>query len=589
MSQDPCLFENAIEGSSEFEAITTRELQMIRIMEAITDKPGWEMKVFDDNIVNKWRAELAAMGNPPTKKMVDWIMEELRFKANMYNEIDMVYVYDGDIVKSDTMVPKSLQASLKAAVAPLENVPDEDKDYHPGTNNQVLDLVHPSLFPLVYGKTRVIADGCLTIQDGIKRAGEGEIVEWAGPYPEDSEPSFFSQTFQWLPCDVAFVPVKRKADTDPQQGGDFVPNGVRCKVSSYINNLHPDDHGNLYSIIEELIALSVPLWNLTLSGLKAEIRSKRIEYDTVTYDPDPDTMPNSMKPPRMKGEHETEYWDRLYRWENEIRKLVLPEPGEFMPRPVISKYHFLADYKGKPNMVPEEHIVDLYADYKESGIQVIVKLANIHLTPENPTYPGGSWHVEGQLNERICATALYYYDSENITESRLAFRRQINDEWDQNISYPQEHRSWLEEVFGLRDGGPMVQEVGSVVCKEGRLLTFPNTFQHKVMPFSLQDATKPGHRKIVALFLVDPNLRIRSTADVPAQRRDWWERVLSMDDILVGLPQELKDQVEDELEGFMMSMDEAKQLRLKLMEERSKFVTHHTVSIEAFEFSLCEH
>jgi glutathionyl-hydroquinone reductase len=30
-------------------------------------------------------------------------------------------------------------------------------------------------------------------------------------------------------------------------------------------------------------------------------------------------------------------------------------------------------------------------------IQCIVKLANIHLTPDNPKYKGGSWHVEVSL------------------------------------------------------------------------------------------------------------------------------------------------------------------------------------------------
>jgi hypothetical protein len=59
---------------------------------------------------------------------------------------------------------------------------------------------------------------------------------------------------------------------------------------------------------------------------------------------------------------------------------------------------------------------------KDHRLQVIVKLANIHLTPENPRYEGGSWHFEGVLNEHICATALYYYDADNVTESRLAFR-----------------------------------------------------------------------------------------------------------------------------------------------------------------------
>ena len=54
------------------------------------------------------------------------------------------------------------------------------------------------------------------------------------------------------------------------------------------------------------------------------------------------------------------------------------------------------------------------------NLKVIVKLINIELTPEiNPVYAGGSWHVEGGINEDIIATVLYYYDVENITESKL--------------------------------------------------------------------------------------------------------------------------------------------------------------------------
>ncbi|KAF5600365.1 WD40 repeat 2 [Fusarium pseudoanthophilum] len=41
---------------------------------------------------------------------------------------------------------------------------------------------------------------------------------------------------------------------------------------------------------------------------------------------------------------------------------------------------------------------------RETGpkrLQVIVKLANVHLTPDNSNYPGGWWHTEGQINEHI--------------------------------------------------------------------------------------------------------------------------------------------------------------------------------------------
>jgi hypothetical protein len=44
--------------------------------------------------------------------------------------------------------------------------------------------------------------------------------------------------------------------------------------------------------------------------------------------------------------------------------------------------------------------------FRESGLQIIVKMASIELTPEKPRFPVGSWHVEGQMNEHICATAL---------------------------------------------------------------------------------------------------------------------------------------------------------------------------------------
>ena len=36
--------------------------------------------------------------------------------------------------------------------------------------------------------------------------------------------------------------------------------------------------------------------------------------------------------------------------------------------------------------------------------KVIVKVAEIHLTPDKPKYEGGVWHVEGMKNEDIVST-----------------------------------------------------------------------------------------------------------------------------------------------------------------------------------------
>ncbi len=61
---------------------------------------------------------------------------------------------------------------------------------------------------------------------------------------------------------------------------------------------------------------------------------------------------------------------------------------------------------------------------RRDGLQVIVKIASIELTPQEPRYPGGSWHVEGLQNEHIVATALFYFDVDNVTPARIAFRQE---------------------------------------------------------------------------------------------------------------------------------------------------------------------
>ena len=194
-------------------------------------------------------------------------------------------------------------------------------------------------------------------------------------------------------------------------------------------------------------------------------------------------------------------------------------------------------------------------------------------------------------NEHICATALYYYSNENIKDSKLAFRQHSSHEAVYDIKYEQEFHDWLPAIFGCEQGRPGLQFVGSVENREGRLLTFPNILQHQVQPFSLVDASKPGHRKILALFLVDPHLKVLSTANVPCQQRDWWrEHIAQLSTRLDLLPVELWDAVFDGvIDDFPFSLDEAKDLRLKLMDERKAFVIRHDEAFKGMEFSLCEH
>ena len=141
--------------------------------------------------------------------MIDYVIKELRYKAKLFEDIGAVAVYTGHVVKSDSVVPESLKLELQAAVSKLEDVPDDQKDWHPGSDGKVLDLVHPSLYPLVYGRTRVLETGTTSLEDCVARCGEGQTTQI--PSPEDvaqpdtlqnTQLNSYSRTFQWLPCMV---------------------------------------------------------------------------------------------------------------------------------------------------------------------------------------------------------------------------------------------------------------------------------------------------------------------------------------------------------------------------------------------------
>lgn len=74
------------------------------------------------------------------------------------------------VYQSDALIDDRLLQDLQEQVAQLEDIPEKDKDWHPGSNNQVLDLVHPSLFCLVNGVSRTregdVEGPCLATMGG---------------------------------------------------------------------------------------------------------------------------------------------------------------------------------------------------------------------------------------------------------------------------------------------------------------------------------------------------------------------------------------------------------------------------------------
>lgn len=133
--------------------------------------------MFDDEISDKWKKEaMSTEGRDVTQSMVDWVIEELRYKSKDFKETSAFVVYEGDVVKSDIAVPLTVKKSLQKAVKVLEDVPEAYKDYHPGSDDMVLDLVHPSLFPLIYGRSMVLSDSLVGLDDCLESCGKGSVI-----------------------------------------------------------------------------------------------------------------------------------------------------------------------------------------------------------------------------------------------------------------------------------------------------------------------------------------------------------------------------------------------------------------------------
>ena len=111
--------------------------------------------------------------------------------------------------------------------------------------------------------------------------------------------------------------------------------------------------------------------------------------------------------------------------------------------------------------------------------------------------------------------------------------------------------------------------------------------QHKVESFRLQDPNKPGVRKILVFFLVDPNVRVLTTALVPPQQQTWFEMELDHLQIFSCFPTEVRELIMQYAWHF--PHERALQVRDEVMNERKYFTEQNTEKVFLREFSLCEH
>ena len=156
---------------------------MGRFSAAIRSKPECRRKRRNADITSKWRTEAAAIDPLLTPPATQYVLDELDYYDQLLDSetgIEMAVV-DG-VWQSDTLLPTELVAELKAAVQQCwGHLTTEQRDWHPGSNGQVWDILHPSLYCLVAGRTHMLADDAddITLERSMAVMGSGRVLSVA--------------------------------------------------------------------------------------------------------------------------------------------------------------------------------------------------------------------------------------------------------------------------------------------------------------------------------------------------------------------------------------------------------------------------
>ncbi|KAL0265343.1 hypothetical protein SLS55_001308 [Diplodia seriata] len=391
-------------------------------------------------------------------------IQELKDKSGDFDNFGMVQLFDtpdATVVKWDEF---RFSHDQRLALERLEGQPRDYAVSLPRSGASVRHLVNPSFYLLRADRSRVLSTTRPVLRENAVDDSFSEERWMPSNSLVDTEGNssdpFRSNHRQWLPTDVAW-----KRDGSPE-------------LRSYINNLHPQQK-ILYRLIEEAIHKAIPLWNVVLSSLGTK-RKRRINLRSYR-DPQGST-----------------------------HVFVDPEPAKY-------------DGKG----FDAGNAVDLVNDFPD-GIQVIVKITTIELLPSSKPSRSDSepsdneWHIEGMMNEHICAGAVLCYDRENMSKCGFRFRQRTDTNEFLDLFG---HNPRVEACAGCAQQilNAANQHLGYAPNLGGQMIAYPNVLHTRASHVLLDDKGKKGHFKMLTLLLVDPYIRIPSTANVPPQQREWWD------------------------------------------------------------------
>ncbi|KAJ1775385.1 hypothetical protein LPJ67_006629, partial [Coemansia sp. RSA 1938] len=113
-----------------------------------------------------------------TKKEVKYMYDELEHYEELHVDGSNIRLSAVDSVwMSDSLIDADITQELKRYVVVLEDVLEKDRDYNPNTNKQVVNLVDPSLYPLIYARSRFLSPAA-TVDLNMVGQFPGSFTQW---------------------------------------------------------------------------------------------------------------------------------------------------------------------------------------------------------------------------------------------------------------------------------------------------------------------------------------------------------------------------------------------------------------------------
>ncbi|KAF3197614.1 hypothetical protein TWF679_002899 [Orbilia oligospora] len=228
---------------------------------SIRNQPNWTTLVTNRKLMSQWIQRSAYRDGDKFSEKTDgfclvWDSEDIKFAHEELVGRYKPYVEelrqkgcfiepDVDCVwRADGVILEELREKLINAASTLEKLPEDKKTWAPAPEGIVQDLIHPSWWPIVYGRT-LLPNG-ETITCPLESESESES--------ESKYSKGWSTGFCWLPSEFTIS-----------------PDGKTTTIESYINNLtDPEQQKLFYPILEEIFTQFIPLFNHVLADLNEE-------------------------------------------------------------------------------------------------------------------------------------------------------------------------------------------------------------------------------------------------------------------------------------------------------------------------------